>query len=109
MCVCACCVMSVWTVSAFSPTLTSSHTPSSPHLHTLTNDKGHGCLHVAGEGEGTHWDVSALPGEGEDNGSQGLPDTGEEGRTGGVEDNLLLQEEKGEERDAVVSVQGEEE
>jgi len=86
------------------PLPTSPH----PHPHTLTNNEGHRCLHVAGEGKGAQWDVCALPGEGKENGSQCLPDTGEEGRSGGVEDNLLFQEEKGEEGEAVVGVQGEE-
>ena len=34
--------------------------------------------------------------------------TGEEGRSGGEQDNLLLQEEKGEEGEVVVGIQGEE-
>ena len=60
-----------------------------------TNDKRHRSLHVVGEGQRTHGDVGALPGEGEENGAKSLADGGEEGGPGRGEDNLLLQDEEG--------------
>ena len=65
-------------------------------------------MHVGGEGEGTEGDISALPREGEENRTKSLSHTCEEGRTGGMEDDLLLQHGQGKQCEAVVRVQGSE-